>query len=377
MKSVLQVMDYAAPYRGSFIESLDRLDRELRKDGSRIVYVFPPNAATNSAAQWIGEMERSGSKTYFLTGRVAEDARLLRGIIREHDIGIVHTHFENFRIDLAVYLATLFSGVRKVRHFRNHFPHRPLLKKAIKRVLFRDCDFICVSNSVTEGIRQEFPRNRSHAVENAIQYGRLDQFETLRKSDFGMDENSLVCFMMGFDFRRKGVDLALEAVRGLRERMDVRLMISVSANLDTVKEHIRSQLGSIPEWVVLVPPRNDIASYYRMADVFVSASREEGFCNALVEAAYCERMVVASRIPAQGDLQIPHAFWFEPGNAQDLRRQLLQALERRGSYAAELRQARHAVEQTYDISAWAQKIVSIYRSGTPAPGGQRRRTQPV
>lgn len=380
MKNVLQVMDYAAPYRGSFIESLDSLDQALKRQGSGLVYVFPPRARSNAAAKWIDEMTENGCMTYFLTGELLKDIRMLRRIIREHRIGIVHTHFENFRTDLAVYFSSLLTGVRRVRHFRNHFPEGASMKKTLKRLVFGGSDFICVSESVCAGIRREFPGNRCHAVDNAIQYRRLDDFTVLNRADYRIPDDSVLCFMMGFDFRRKGVDLAIEALRALRQVIDVRLMISVSSNLEAVRENIARQLGGeLPGWIVLVPPRNDVGSYYRMADIFISASREEGFCNALVEAAYCERMVVASKIPAQGDLQIPHAFWFEPGNAADLKARLLEAIERRDSFRLELRRAKAAVERTYDIEAWAQKIVAIYEESGPqdsAPRGTGR-AQPV
>jgi glycosyltransferase involved in cell wall biosynthesis len=364
MRNVLQVMDYAASYRGNFIESLDCLDRKLKETGARLIYVFPPRARTNAAAHWISKMAESGSITYFLTGTISNDIRMLRHMIREHRIRIVHTHFQNWRTDFAVYFASIGANVQLVRHVHNHYPEETtlqgLLKKSLLELILRRSVFIGVSSSVCDGIRRVFPKHRCHAIDNAIQFNRLDDSVELNRSNYGIPERSVVCFMMGFDFWRKGVDLVLDAVIALRESTDVRLIIAGSSNLDKVHGIIRNQLRERPDWVIAVPPRNDVASYYRMADIFISASREEGFCYAVVEAAYCERMIVASRIPAQGDLQIPYVFWFEPGNARDLKAKLRDALDCKGRYAPQLRAAKSAAERTYSIQNWTTKIIDIY-----------------
>jgi len=41
MKSILHIMDYAAPYEGNFIPSIKNLEDHLNKLGWRLIYLFP------------------------------------------------------------------------------------------------------------------------------------------------------------------------------------------------------------------------------------------------------------------------------------------------------------------------------------------------
>lgn len=78
------------------------------------------------------------------------------------------------------------------------------------------------------------------------------------------------------------------------EGQNIYLAVCTASNTQTIAEQIRAQFGEFPEWLKLLPPRQDIASYYRAADIYIQASRSEGFCYAIVEAAYCGKTVVAS-----------------------------------------------------------------------------------
>ena len=104
--------------------------------------------------------------------------------------------------------------------------------------------------------------------------------------------------MFGFDYYRKGVDLAIEALSEIiNEKEDVCLLISLSSNKDFVLSKIRKRFNTIPDWIKILELRNDIVTYYHLSDAFLSPSRSEGFCNSLVEGAYCEIPLIASKIP--------------------------------------------------------------------------------
>ena len=44
MKNILHIMDYAAPYRGNFIRSIQFLEKEVESDGGHLIYLFPIKA---------------------------------------------------------------------------------------------------------------------------------------------------------------------------------------------------------------------------------------------------------------------------------------------------------------------------------------------
>jgi glycosyltransferase involved in cell wall biosynthesis len=359
--NVIQLMDYAAPYRGNFIESLEYLNIKLKDIGRYCVYVFPHRAKSLPTAIWIQEIIDNGDIVYYYSGNIASDVLILKSIIKKHDIGVIHLHFENIRLDLAAFCVSRIIPVKLVKHFHNHPDSDSGWKKMIKQIILRKCVLVSVSESVGRLVRQLYPLNRQCVLENAILFERLDNYAVLKRSEFGIEQGSLVCFMMGFDFWRKGVDLVISSIMKIRETMRVTLMISISSNLDKVVSEIRSRLGDVPGWIVLLPPRNDVSTYYRFADIFISASREEGFCYAVVEAAYCEVIIVASKIPGQGDLKIPNVLWFTSGNEKELGEQIIKASELKNSLSEVSELARESVVQKYDINVWCQNVIAAYQ----------------
>ena len=99
-----------------------------------------------------------------------------------------------------------------------------------------------------------------------------------------------------------------------------------------------------------------------MADVFLSPSRQEGFCYALVEAAYCRTPVLASAIDAQKDLALPKSAFFPPQDTGALSFALQRVLSEEHSEgrAQNLEQASAHVRQTYALSRWAERVYAAY-----------------
>ena len=60
MKNVLQILSYAAPYRGNFIPSLECLENTYKE--GKMIYLFPKNAQYVS---WMPQFQES-HKVYFM-----------------------------------------------------------------------------------------------------------------------------------------------------------------------------------------------------------------------------------------------------------------------------------------------------------------------
>jgi len=181
----------------------------------------------------------------------------------------------------------------------------------------------------------------------------------------GVYAGDRLALMFGFDYLRKGVDLAVQAVQSLRASGEaVSLAIVLSSRREQVERAILTQLGEsrLPGWILLLPPRSDVGSYYRLADVFLSPSREEGFCYSLVEAAYCMVPVLASAIDAQRDLALPQDAFFAPNDEQALTGAIRRVLCKPDSPAKTeaLAQAKRRVTESYSLQAWANTLARIY-----------------
>ncbi len=366
--TILHLTDYGAPYAGNFIASLSALETLVVERGGNVVYVLPPRASERG---WAQDFSQSHEVRFLQNGGFLSYYRQVRRFLRETNASILHEHFIHFSEKVAARLAIKTCGhrVQTVLHLHNHIelPKSPLLRLP-HLLYFRSVSrFVCCSESVAAHLVADgVPKERIDVAENAIAFERLDCYDASVRSSLPLPEGAKLALMFGYNFEVKGVDLAVEAVRQLRAQVDfpVVLTVALSSNLESVRRRIIEQLGeeTLPDWIQLLPPREDVGSYYRMADVFLSPSRQEGFCYALVEAAYCLTPVLASAIDAQKDLALPQSAFFPPQNADALSSALQRVLNEEDSQerTLNLEQASERVRQTYALSRWAERVYAVY-----------------
>jgi glycosyltransferase involved in cell wall biosynthesis len=357
-------MDYAAPYLGNFMKSILRLEKEIENNGGKMVYVF---MRYSERMTWVDELSAGGAVVYFLSGKLADDFLQMRKIIKKHDIKIINTHFTTPKFLLL--LKFYYPNITIISHCLNHLrPRRKSFRTYIKKMISHyDVDVVI---GCSESVALSFSSQNTNkkikvtCVTSAVDFPRLDTFEVLDKTKLGIPQQSIVFFMLGFDFYRKGVDLTIKAFEQLRkDGYDIALLISLAANHAYVTAEIKKYLGEMPDWLKIVDARDDIATYYKLADTFISASREEGFCYALVEAAYCGNQLIASDESGQAQLKIPYTFEFESGNIDAFVSQIKRSLET----TPDDREQRKIVQKEYvikkyDLDTWAKEICRVYQS---------------
>jgi len=366
--TVLHLTDYGAPYEGNFVASLRALERRLLAGNMRMLYVFPKRAGD---MPWAQNMRREQPNVFLIerNGFFAY-ARQIRGLLREYDVSILHSHFIHYKEKLAALLAATTCGhrVKTVLHLHNHLliPKSPLRALPQRFYLSFISRFVCCSRSVAQRlIADGIAPSRVAIAENAIAFERLDTFEPITKESLCIPANERVTLMFGFHFLRKGVDLAVEAVRALRETGEpITLAVVLSSRQEEVEAAILNQLKTreLPAWIKLLPARSDVAAYYHLADVFLSPSREEGFCYALVEAVYCSTPVLASAIDAQKDLSLPPEAFLSPENAAELSGAILRALQAPHTREREraLEAAKRRVVDSYALNVWSERLLAVY-----------------
>ena len=358
-KRVLHIMNYAAIYRGNFIESLERLDSIGKTEN---FYLFTNEARESGAMSWIEPMSSNGKKVWFLSEKAHADASLIRKIIKENDIAAVHTHFITRKQFENVWLGTRFTGVPVIMHFHNHSVYtRNPVKKWLRRMLYRKCIMIACSESVFESVKKDYPRNEKYYVNNGVNFDRLEECKELSNSDFGVQEDEKPLLVFGFDYYRKGVDLAVKAVEDLRkEGKKYALLISLSRNFEVVEKNICEALGEVPDWVRIVKARNDVASLYNYVDLFLSPSREEGLPYSVVEAAYAKCNVVMSDISAQKNLKVPYGVWCKAEDSKSLAEAIEQAESVREEKRMHITEVQEEMRKNYSVDTWAQNIEELY-----------------
>lgn len=369
MKTILLISDYAASYRGNFIPCIEALGDHLLsygfgKEKARMVYMFPEPAKMQA---WAETFARKHT-TYFISRSfnsrhfTMEDIATLRHILKTEHIDLIHTHFVFYNYVLCLAHHTFARYIPIIGHFHNQFSIPKTRSAWLKRWVVEHTytRIIGVSKSVAEGVKRNTHCTNVGYVTNAIAFERLNHYEQISLKD---KPSQYVVLMAGWPALVKGVDIAVKAIKKLRIEtdFDVKLCIMQSGDFAQTKHCVQEAIGEIPTWVQFLPPREDIATYYNAADVFLSASRTEAFSYCLVEAAYCAPMLVCSDIPGPNDLLIDGMKLFLSESVGAATETIYQQIILSYSEKDTIRQQRKRfVQEYYSLDKWCQQIVEEY-----------------
>lgn len=139
----------------------------------------------------------------------------------------------------------------------------------------------------------------------------------------------------------------------IAEELNLHLNIIISVGKVEIEKLIREEFSDVPAWITLLEARNDIATYLNKTHIFLSTSREEGLCYALVEAGYCCCRLISSKIPG-APYYIPNCKVFESENADNL----IQVIKETVTILAETQfdESKKYIEEYYPIAQWSEKI---------------------
>lgn len=118
----------------------------------------------------------------------------------------------------------------------------------------------------------------------------------LHRRSLGMDKGETVLIVVANLIPYKGHADIVDALSLLPPRYRLRLlMVGEDRGIgDALRQRAREKhVDSIVEWL---GPRNDIPELLAAADLYVSASHEEGFSNSLLEALASGKAIVATRV---------------------------------------------------------------------------------
>jgi L-malate glycosyltransferase len=107
----------------------------------------------------------------------------------------------------------------------------------------------------------------------------------------------------------------------------------------------------------------DLPRYYRMADLYVSASHSDGSSISLLEALACGRVVLVSDIPGNQEWVNPgeQGWWFREGDPVDLASKIVEAVDRRAELINMGIQSRQTAEQRADWELNFPRLFAAYQ----------------
>ncbi len=354
MDAVLHICEYAAAYKGNFICSLLRLEAFLKEKNMKQVYLFPSRVKKTDAAKWIDELKAQGCAVYVMHESFFENLKLFKKIKAEHNIKRVFRHFASSSADVLTWL--VFGGKNTVHFFHSMYSapvNSP--KHILRKIILRKNLLIGVSETVSKALERLFPKNKVITLNNAICFDRLDSPGSFNRRE------RISCLAMGYNIRLKGADLALDAVSEINKKRKVDLYIVAASHLRELEEITEQKFGSQPEWLQILPPDENIATYFNGVDILLAPSRSEGLPYATVEAAYCKTATVFSDIPQHMSLCIDKRYCFKKEDVSDFVLKLEQAIDELNSpNSLRIRQeVKERVQWEYNIALWCEKVFKL------------------
>jgi glycosyltransferase involved in cell wall biosynthesis len=366
--AVVHVADYGGAYSGNFIASLRALEGPCRAMGLRLVLVFSDGVGRRP---WLDALR--DELPVHLVGRdegLRGRTQALARIAEAEDAALLHTHF--YRWDMPASVAGAMTGTPVVWHVHSPVPLRGnamyQATAALKyRLLARRAHAVAVSESIKrEVLALGCPASHAWYVPNAVDVGHATRATAGRdaiRRQLGVSPSARLALAFGWDPDRKGVDLSLAAAEALSGAGREIVLVLVGA--EKLDPYVAVRLGpSLPPWLRIIRPREDVANLYAAADVFLSPSRAEGFPYAVGEALANGLPTVTSDIPgvewARG---LDAAVFFPSGDAGALADAITQVLERPAErLAAAAADARRFATAHLSLHAWAERVVEIYGS---------------
>lgn len=329
-----------------------------------------------------GEMaERLDPATpVFVMGRrqhsVALPFRLAR-LIRGWQADIVHCRNWNAWPDTA--LACLLPGGHSSLTWSFHgFPDSddefPLRRCVASRLLARCTDrlfAVCKDAAVRFAEKTGIPQARFEVLYNGVDTKRFrpasDRRALRHALGLPLDE-VLILTVASLIPVKNHAALVESAVRVLRQHPGpVRFVLVGDGVLRAEIEHRIAQ-GGLADHFLLVGSSDQVADYYRAADVFVLPSRLEGMSNAILEAMATGLPVVANRVGGNPELVVDGTTGLlcRPGAPEDMATALARLVSDHALRNAMSERARARAVTDFSIEAMVERYAEFYQSAAAA-----------
>lgn len=355
--TVLQVCAYGAEYEGNFIASLESLEKELARKNIRTIYAFVGRAREQ---EWCKKIEER-TKVYYLPEAKArilpKTYEIFRKIYAENDISIVHSHFELYDIPASVMAkrgTKVFWHLHDPIHTGSQSFSRQILTKLQYGVVGKKATLISVADEYRKTIvKLGFPEKQTTTVVNGLDLGRVKPVSPDREIRYDF-------LTFGWDFRRKGGDLILDACQ-LLEQDGYRFRLLFNGNVYTWPKLAEYLQGTDPEWLIRGEPVENINELFDASRIFIQASRRETFSYAVCEAAYAGLPVISTDIAGlEWAHDLPTVDFVSGEDVRGLYRSMKAHLDGK-EYTLDLYdRSRAVIEEKYSTAEWTRKVLDHY-----------------
>ena len=363
MDNILFVLNFNNSFEGNFMRSILALSEQIENDGGKVVYLIPENSRTTD---WAVNLSNRGAKVYdFIDGipGIIKNIRTIKRIIKEHNISIIHSHFCDHRQHIPIAFAKAGKNeVDYIVHVHQNPPKRSSLYEKLAAFVTNATVYISVSDSIHSTL--SIGGKPTVTISNAVDFSRLEFSDTnVKKEDYLSDGCQKTVLMFGQDFEEKGVNSVIKALMEHDKEHKIQLLVAVGENTDEATKSIRSLCNDIPGWIKLLPARNDIATYFNLADVFVLANKMQGNPYTMIESAYLGVPIVYYNVPGQNEMCIPWSVKVSPDDSAELYKALCEIFgeDEEETFAMGI-ESKEYVVKNYSLGTWVYEIIDLYKN---------------
>ena len=204
-------------------------------------------------------------------------------------------------------------------------------------------------------------------VPNGLAFNRIiskTEDPILLRAKYSINDNDYLIEIFGWSPKVKGIDIAVNSVKKLYDEgySNIKLAIITGGDVDKTVKFIKETTlcSGYEEFLVYIPPIEDVFAYHKMSDLMLSASRSEGFSYSILEALSCGGRVVSSSIPGTSwanDYETVLTFTSE--NIDEC----AEAIRRSMTMKNVETDVANIVKETYSIDNWVNGVISCLEAG--------------
>lgn len=358
--------NFNASCSGNFINSLLAL-AEKGKQQFNFFFLFPL-CPDDSECDWVDYIRGYGYEVFLFSEKESDEEkrRILFKIISEKHIDLLYNHFKLLD-GICLWDRELHSKVNILYHDHMDYlaeePINPQIKKQIKLAKrYREYD-IGVIAVMKRKYRSYFLTPKRWYIPNGITFQRNVVHSLSRqecRDELGVKKDEYFCLFLGWNPYQKGLDIALKALKSVREKgynISLGLLGFGSNPNDEQINGIIEKIGLDPrqEGVKFLGAREDMFALHRAADVFLSSGRVEAFAYAILEAISQNVPVVTSDISGtRWCLKYSKAFKYPTENYEKCAEALINAVEKRNQSSNY-----KDIIKKYSIDNWCEKVLNV------------------
>ena len=285
----------------------------------------------------------------------------IRRYIKKNHIQILHQHLTQSNI-LGKLILNTYSKTRSVstRHYAYSKNDNRLINKIENKIIHFDDKIICISNYVKDYLKEAgIPDHKLEVIYNGLDLSIYEKLIRIPQKKFTIGT-------VGRLDTQKGIDTLLYSFKKvLSQNKSIKLEIIGEGPLKEDYMNLSNELGLSQDvdFLGYLRPK-EVREQMRRWDLFVLASRWEGFGMVLIEASAMGIPLVATNVEAIPEIIVDgeNGFLVSPDNDEELYEKIMLFLSGDINNAEMGRNARAKVFSKFPMHEMVYKTQEIYKN---------------